>query len=207
MPQFDTRFLSSLLFWSVVSFGILLALLYRYAFPAILDILETREKRIRDSIEQAEQMRKEAEQLLAEYRSKLAAAQQEAHAILEQARQRAQQSLEENEKRLDLETEKMLEEARREIEREHLRAVKELREHVVDLVLQVTEKILQRSITDQDHIRLVQETLTKIGEHYQRQSTDPPMPLHSLERAEVAKALWRLEQGRIWVFELHILVV
>lgn len=168
MPQFDTSFLSSLLFWSVVSFGILLALLYRYAFPAILDILETREKRIRNSIEQAEQMRKEAEQLLAEYRSKLAAAQQEAHTILEQARQRAQQSLEENEKRLDLETEKILEEARREIEREHLRAVKELREHVVDLVLQVTEKILQRSITDQDHIRLVQETLSKIGEHYQR---------------------------------------
>ncbi len=168
MPQFDTRFLSSLVFWSVVSFGILLGLLYKYAFPAILDILETRERRIRDSIEQAERMRKEAEQLLADYRSKLEAAQQETHALLEQARQRAQQLLEENEKRLDRETEKMLQDARREIDLDRLNAVKELREYVADLVLEVTEKILKRSVADQDHRRWVQETLTEIGEHHHK---------------------------------------
>ena len=168
MPQFDTSFLSALIFWSVVSFGILLVLLYKYAFPVILNVLETREKRIRDNIEQAERIREEAEQLLAEYQSKLAAAQQEAHTLLEQARQRAQQLLEENEKRLDRETEKMLQEAKQEIERERLNAIKELREQVVDLVLQATEKILRRDITDQDHRRLVQEALTKIGEHHQK---------------------------------------
>ena len=166
MPQFDTHFLSSLIFWSVVSFGILLILLYKYAFPAILGILEAREKRIRDSIEQTERMHKEAEQLLMEYRSKLAAAQQEAHTVLEQARQRAQQMLEENEKRLDRETEKILQEARREIERERLNAIKELREHVVDLALQMSEKILRRDLADQDHRRFVQEALAKIGEHH-----------------------------------------
>lgn len=168
MPQFDTSFLSSLIFWSVVSFGILLALLYKYAFPALLDILETREKRIRENIGQAERMKKEAEQLLADYRSKLEAAQQEAHTILEQARKRAQQALEENEKRLDRETEKMLQDARREIDRERLNAIKELREHVADLVLEVTEKILKRSVTDQDHRRLVQETLAKISEPHHK---------------------------------------
>lgn len=168
MPQFDTSFLGSLVFWSVVSFGILLALLYKYALPPILDILETRERHIRDSIEQADRMKKEAEQLLSDYRSKLAAAQQEAHAILEQARQRAQQSLEENERRLERETKKMLEEAKQEIEQERLKALNELREHVVDLVLQVTEKILQRNITDQDHRRLVEETIAKIGEHHNK---------------------------------------
>jgi F-type H+-transporting ATPase subunit b len=165
MPQFDTSFLSSLVFWSAVSFGILLILLYKYALPALMDILETREKRIRDNIEQAERMRKEAEQLLADYRSKLEAAQQEAHALLEQARLRAQQLLEENEKRLDRETEKMLQDARREIDLDRLNAVKELREHVADLVLEVSEKILKRSVTDQDHRRWVQETLAKIGGH------------------------------------------
>jgi F-type H+-transporting ATPase subunit b len=168
MPQFDTSFLSSLVFWSVVSFGILLVLLYKYAFPAILDILETREKRIRDNIEQAERMREAAEQLLAEYRSKLEAAQQEAHTLLEQARLRAQQLLEENEKRLDRETEKMLQDARREIDLDRLNAMKELREHVADLVLEVTEKILKRSVTDQDHRRWVQETLAKIGEQHHK---------------------------------------
>jgi F-type H+-transporting ATPase subunit b len=165
MPQFDTSFLSSLIFWSVVSFGILLVLLYKYAFPVILGVLESREKSIRDSIEQAERIRKEAELLLADYQSRLSAAQQEAHTLLEQARLRAQQLLEENEKRLDRETERMLQEARQEIERQRLNAIKELREHVVDLVLQATEKILRRDITDQDHRQFVVETLAKIGEH------------------------------------------
>ena len=48
---------------------------------------------------------------------------------------------------------------------DRLNAIKELREHVADLVLEVTEKILKRSMTDQDHRRWVQETLAKIGEH------------------------------------------
>lgn len=165
MPQFDTSFLSSLVFWSLVSFGILMLLLYKYALPALTEILETRERRIRDSLEQADRMKMEAEQLLADYRSKLAAAQQEAHALLEEARKRAQQVLEENEKRLERETEKMLKEARQEIDQERQQALREVREHVVDLVLQTTEKILKRSLSEQDHRRLIQETLAKLSEH------------------------------------------
>jgi len=165
MPQFDTSFLSSLVFWSLVSFGILMALLYKYALPALTEILEARERRIRDSIEQADRMKREAEQLLADYRSKLAAAQQEAHALLEEARKRAQQALEENEKRLERETEKMVQEARQEIEQKRQQALREVREHVVDLVLQTTEKILRRSLAEQDHRRLIQETLAKLSEH------------------------------------------
>ncbi len=166
MPQFDTTFLSSLIFWSVVSFGILMFLLYKFAFPALVYILDEREKRIRESIAHADRMKEEAEQLLAEYKAKLAAAQQEAHSILEQARQRSQQALDENEQRVERETQKMLEDARRDIDRERQSTVKELREHVADLVLQVSEKVLAREIRDQDHKALIQETLGKIGQHY-----------------------------------------
>ena len=40
MPQFESHFFSSLIFWEVLSFGVLLFLLYKYAFPGILSILE-----------------------------------------------------------------------------------------------------------------------------------------------------------------------
>ena len=43
MPQFESHFFSSLIFWEIVSFGILFFLLYKYAFPGILGILEERE--------------------------------------------------------------------------------------------------------------------------------------------------------------------
>ena len=36
MPQFESHFFSSLIFWEVVSFAILLFVLYKFAFPGIL---------------------------------------------------------------------------------------------------------------------------------------------------------------------------
>ena len=166
MPQFDTSFMSSLVFWALISFGILMGLLYKYAFPVILETLEARERRIRESIDQADRANKEAEQLLADYQSKLAGAQQEAHAILEQARQRAQETLEENEKKLERETQRMQEEARRGIEQDRQTVVREIRTQVVDLVLQTAAKILQREVGDQDHRRLVEDAIQKADERH-----------------------------------------
>ena len=94
MPQFDSHFFSTLIFWEVVSFGILLFLLYKYAFPGILSMLEEREKKIKDSLDQAERHRTEAERKLKEYEAKLAASSKEAEGILATAKERAQQLME-----------------------------------------------------------------------------------------------------------------
>src|SRR6266496_4052461 len=100
MPQFETDFFSSLLFWEIVSFAILLFILAKYAFPPILEALDARERKIRESIEAAERQRTEADRRMAEYEAKMKAAQKEAEALLEQAKLRAQHLLEENERRL-----------------------------------------------------------------------------------------------------------
>ena len=78
MPQFESDFFSSLIFWEVISFAILLFVLYKYAFPGILGALEEREKKIKDSLDQAEQHRSEAERKLKEYEAKLNAAAKDA---------------------------------------------------------------------------------------------------------------------------------
>ena len=44
MPQFESHFFSSLIFWEVLSFAILFFVLYKYAFPGILSALVEREK-------------------------------------------------------------------------------------------------------------------------------------------------------------------
>jgi len=65
MPQFETHFFSSLIFWEIVSFAILFFVLARYAFPPILEGLDARERKIRESIEAAERQRAEAERRMA----------------------------------------------------------------------------------------------------------------------------------------------
>lgn len=168
MPQFDTAFWSSLIFWSVVSFGILLFLLHKYALPPLLAALEAREKTIRDSLEQAERVRREAEEAMAQYQAKLKAAHQEAQALIEAARLRAAQEAEANEQRARQEAQRLVAEARAEIERERLQALREIRDAAVDLTIGATEKILERNLTAADHHRMVEEAVDALARQVQR---------------------------------------
>lgn len=164
MPQFDTHFFSSLLFWELVSFGILMAVLYKFAFPPILAVLENREQKIRESLEQAERHRLEAERQLHDYEAKMAAAAREAEGILIQAKERAQRTLEENEQRLIAEAERIKGDATREIEQERRRAIRDIRSQTTELALLVAEKVVERSLTDADHRRLADEALQAVAQ-------------------------------------------
>lgn len=163
MPQFDTHFLTPLLFWSAVSFTILLFLLKRYAFPAITEILDARERTITENLAKAERARKDAEQLLTEYQAKLKAAQQEATAMIDQARKQAQQVAEDNQRRVKQDTDRMLATAREEMARERVRVSKELKDQAVELVMAASERILRRSLTDADQKRLVKEAIDQLN--------------------------------------------
>ena len=166
MPQFDTHFFSSLIFWEVVSFGILLWVLYKFAFPPILETLETRERTIKKSLEQAERHRAEAERKMQEYEAKLSAAAREAEAVVAQAKDRAQRLLEENEQRLQADAERIKGDAVREIERERRKAIQEIRNQTTDLALLVAEKVVGRSLSDADHRRMADEALEAVAEHH-----------------------------------------
>ena len=163
MPQFESHFFSTLIFWEVVSFAILLFLLYKYAFPGILSMLEEREKKIRDSLDQAERNRSEAERTLKEYEAKLGAVAKEAEGILAAARERAQMLMEENEQRLTSEAERIKGDATREIDQERRKAIQDIRAQTTELALMMAEKVVERSLTDADHRRLADEALDALS--------------------------------------------
>lgn len=165
MPQFDTHFFSSLIFWEFVSFGILLWVLYKFAMPPILEALETRERKIRENLDQAEQNRTAAEQRLQEYEEKLRGASQEAEALLAEAKNRAQRLLEENQQRLVAESERIKAETAQEIERERRKALQDIRGQAADMAILVAEKVLVRSLSDDDHRRLAQEAVQSVEVH------------------------------------------
>jgi len=163
MPQFESHFFSSLIFWEVMSFAILLFVLYKFAFPGILSALEEREKKIRDSLDQAERHRTEAERKLKEYEAKLAAASKEAEGILAAAKERAQRLMEENEQRLIAEADRIKGEATRDIDVERRKAIQDIRTQTTDLALMVAEKVIQRSLNDADTRRLADEALDALA--------------------------------------------
>lgn len=168
MPQFESDFFSSLIFWEIVSFGILLFLLYKYAFPGILSVLEEREKKIKDSLDQAEEHRFEAERRLREYEAKLNAAGKEAEAVLAAAKERAHRLLDENEQRLTAEAERIRGDATREIEQERRKALQDIRIQTTELALMVAEKVVQRSLTEADQKKFADEALEALSKSQPR---------------------------------------
>ena len=167
MPQFDTTFFSSLIFWEIVSFAALFLILYKFAFPPILEGLETRERKIRDSLEQAERHRAEAERKMQEYEAKLSAASRDAEAVLARAKDQAQRLLEENEQRLLAESERIKADATRDIEHERRKAIQDIRSQTTDLALLVAEQVVGRSLSDADHRRLADEALQAVADAYE----------------------------------------
>jgi len=168
MPQFESHFFSSLIFWEVISFAILFFVLYKFAFPGILAALEEREKKIKDSLDQAERHRSEAERRLKEYESKLSGASKEADGLLAAAKERAQRLMEENEQRMTTEAERIKGEATRAIDHERRKAIQEIRTQTTDLALMAAEKVVQRSLNDADHRRLADEALDALAKSTSR---------------------------------------
>jgi F-type H+-transporting ATPase subunit b len=74
LPQLDVHSYPTQIFWLIVAFVVLYAIMSKVALPKIAEVLEERQERIADDIETAERLRSEAAAVQAEYEKALAGA-------------------------------------------------------------------------------------------------------------------------------------
>jgi F-type H+-transporting ATPase subunit b len=148
-----------LMVWTLLVFGATMLLLRKFAFPAIRQALDKRQKAIEDAIDTAERTKQEADRLLAEYRERLRQARMQADEIVSRARKAGEvherEALDAAHKR----REELLEQTRRDIEAETRRAIQEIRREVADLTIMATEKVTRKTLDERDQRRLVEEAL------------------------------------------------
>src|SRR6266699_2446463 len=135
---------TGLIFWTLVVFGILLALLWKLGWPALLKAVEERERRIQQQLEEAERARAEAQELIAQART---VAEKERAALLAQAREQYEQ---------------LLDRARKDIESEKEKAILELRREAVDLSIAAASKLIEANLDSDANRRLVTEYLASL---------------------------------------------
>jgi F-type H+-transporting ATPase subunit b len=151
-----------LMIWTLLAFGITLFLLNKLAFPRIAEALDRRRQAIEDSIEHAEQAKREADELLEEYRARLREAREQAEDITVRARKAADSLADEAKAQANQQREELMERTRRDIEAETKRALDEIRKEVANLTVIATEKVTRKSLTPEDHRRLIQEALGEV---------------------------------------------
>jgi F-type H+-transporting ATPase subunit b len=153
---------TSLIFWEVIAFFIMLFLLIRYVFPPIRDQIQRRQTEITGAIDEAEKARAEARELLAEYRRQIAEARGEGRKILEESRKQAEAQRERAKKEAREEGDRIIQRAREEIGRERENALREVRGEVAGMVVEATQRVLRRSIDEDDQERLVSDALNSL---------------------------------------------
>ena len=137
-----------LLFWMMLAFLVVFGVLAKYGFPAIINMVDERNKYIDDSLRKAHEaqerlanIEQEGESILQEAREKQAQILKEAaetrEAIVEQAQTKARQ-----------EGARLLEEARVAIEQEKKAAIADIRQQVATLSVEIAEKVLRANLKD-----------------------------------------------------------
>jgi len=148
--------------WTLVVFAVSLFVLIKWVFPLIGQALDSRAQQIDGEINAAEQLRKEADDVLAEYRQRLHEARDQAEEIVARAHKAGEVHQKEALETARGERERMLEQARREIEAETRRAIDEIRREVADLTVAATERLTRKTLTGEDHQRLVEDALGEL---------------------------------------------
>jgi F-type H+-transporting ATPase subunit b len=148
---------------TIIAFLILFFILWRFAFPPIVAMLERRSTTIEESLTKAEQTRIDAEQLLGDYNKQLAQARQESTRIVEEGRQVATTMKDEIIAKAREEAEGIVVKAKESIEAEKRAAMADLQAQAAELSVSVAGKVLGRTLSKEDHMKLVEQALAEVG--------------------------------------------
>jgi len=151
-----------LLLWTIITFIVLLLILWKAAWKPIVDALDARAEKVRGDIEAAEQSRLESEKLLTRHREMMDKAKDEAAHIIAEGRSDAENLTNSIIEKANKEAKELIERARREITIAKDKALSEIKTEVVDLSTQIASKVIAKNINADDQKAFIEQTLEKM---------------------------------------------
>lgn len=150
-----------LIFWTTLTFVLLLIILGKFAWKPILNAIKTREKGIEDALASAENALKDMRELKANNDKILAEARSERDNLLKEARETKDSIISEAKTKAQAEAERILSSAREQIINEKNAAVAELKNQVASLSVEIAEKILRSELSSDDKQKALVNNLMK----------------------------------------------
>ena len=138
-----------LLFWMLVSFGVVFFVLAKFGFPIIVKMVEERKAFIDKSLEAAKEANKRLAGIQQEGERILKHAHEQEMRILKEAEEMRNKVVEEAKGQAGIEAGKLIEEAKNAIRKEKEMALRDLRNQVATLSIGIAEKILRKNLDNQ----------------------------------------------------------
>jgi F-type H+-transporting ATPase subunit b len=143
----------------VINFVILLIILQKFLYKPLLAKMEERTSAIKRSLDEAQAARAEAVRQQEENAAQLRAAYAEAAAIRDQALREAEEAGRKQLEAAQAQSRKLVEDTKAQLEGEIRRAREELRRETTDLALAVAEKLVRRTLREEDHRKIVADAI------------------------------------------------
>lgn len=149
--------------WTVITFSILVLILWKFAWRPIVNALDARAEKIRGDIDKTENARFEAEKLMAEYKELMANARQESAQIIQKGKDEAEAVRGEIVEKARKESSEIAEKAKNDIELAKDKALVEIKTEVVSFSTEIASKIIRKNINSDDQKAIVEEVFNKMG--------------------------------------------
>jgi F-type H+-transporting ATPase subunit b len=146
----------------IVSFCIVCALLYWFAYQPILRMLEERRQQIALGLANAEKIQAELDRTEAQRREVMAQANAQAARFIEEARAAAARLQEQESQKAIAAAEQIMVKAREAAAQDHARMLAELKREIGRLVVETTAAVTGKILTADDQRRLAEETAKQL---------------------------------------------
>lgn len=151
--------------WVLISMLVFLYIMGKYAVPPILQALNEREQRIKDSLESAEKAIAKAERISEDNKKALKEAEVKAQKIRKEAIEEAEMLRTERIEKAKKDASKLLEDARQTIEQEKKQALSELRNEVAELAVKSASMIIGQELDQDKNKKLVDEFIGDLSKN------------------------------------------
>jgi len=154
----------ALLISQIVNFLLLLLVLRFLLYKPILNMLQERREKIKESLQYAEQVKEEEAAEQEKHQKELEEAHRKAEEAIAQASRISEKEREKIVAEAQEEAHRILEQARAEIEYERRQAMIDLQEQAVELAIAAASKVIDKSLDEKEHRRLIEEFLAESGD-------------------------------------------
>lgn len=147
----------------IISFGVLLWVLWRFAYKPVLDILDKRREKIEESVKNAEKIKLDMERTELDRKKVMLDANEQANNIIAEATKAASAQSEQKIQQAVAQAEEMIKKAGEATALEREKMMSELKQEVARLVVETSAKVTGKILTDEDQERLNKETVQHLA--------------------------------------------
>lgn len=151
-----------LMIWTIITFIVLLLILWKAAWKPIVEALDSRAEKIRGDIDNADKARQEAEDILAQHRELMDNVKEESAKIIARGKEEAERVKNDIIEKANENAKDLTERAKREIELAKEKVLSDIKAEIVTLSTDIAAKIINMKLNPDDHNDLVNEILDKI---------------------------------------------